>query len=94
MEINSEKEILRVSGIVRPEDISPVYTILSEKIADSRIRAVQDVLTEGDVVAVKVIEIDGNGKMRLSRKIALRDQPALAAQEKLKNPNAANPPRE
>jgi polyribonucleotide nucleotidyltransferase len=64
------------------------------QIADNRIRSVQDVLTEGDVVAVKVIEIDGNGKMRLSRKIALRDQPSLAAQEKLKNPNAANPPRE
>jgi polyribonucleotide nucleotidyltransferase len=64
------------------------------QIADSRIRAVQDVLTEGDEVAVKVIEIDGNGKMRLSRKIALREQPPLAGREKLKNPNAANPPRE
>ena len=63
------------------------------QIAESRIRAVQDVLTEGDEVLVKVIEIDGNGKMRLSRKIALRDQPALADKEKLKNPQAANPPR-
>jgi len=33
---------------------------------------------------VKVIEIDGNGKMRLSRKAALRDQPALAEKEQLK----------
>ncbi len=64
------------------------------QIADSRIRTVQDVLTEGDEVLVKVIEIDGNGKMRLSRKMALRDQPALADKEKLKNPNAANPPRD
>jgi polyribonucleotide nucleotidyltransferase len=63
------------------------------QIAESRIRAVQDVLTDGDEVLVKVIEIDGNGKMRLSRKIALREQPALADKEKLKNPNAANPPR-
>ncbi len=63
------------------------------QIAESRIRAVQDVLTEGDEVLVKVIEIDGNGKMRLSRKIALREQPALADKEKIKNPNAANPPR-
>ena len=63
------------------------------QIAESRIRAVQDVLSEGDEVLVKVIEIDGNGKMRLSRKIALREQPALADKEKLKNPNAANPPR-
>src|SRR5204863_5187161 len=53
------------------------------QIAESRIRAVQDVLSEGDEVLVKVIEIDGNGKMRLSRKIALREQPALADKEKL-----------
>jgi polyribonucleotide nucleotidyltransferase len=64
------------------------------QIADSRIRAVQDVLTEGDEVLVKVIEVDGNGKMRLSRKMALRDQPALADKERLKNPQAANPPRD
>ncbi|MGH7276051.1 MAG: polyribonucleotide nucleotidyltransferase [Candidatus Rokuibacteriota bacterium] len=64
------------------------------QIAESRIRTVQDVLTEGDEVLVKVIEIDGNGKMRLSRKMALRDQPALADKEKLKNPQAANPPRD
>ena len=43
-----------------------------------------DVLTEGDEVLVKVIEIDGNGKIRLSRKQALRDQPALSDKEKLK----------
>ena len=64
------------------------------QIAESRIRAVHDVLTEGDEVLVKVIEIDGNGKMRLSRKMALRDQPALADKERLKNPAAANPPRD
>ncbi|MGH7319378.1 MAG: polyribonucleotide nucleotidyltransferase [Candidatus Rokuibacteriota bacterium] len=64
------------------------------QIAESRIRTVQDVLSEGDEVAVKVIEIDGNGKMRLSRKMALREQPALGGREKLKNPNAANPPRD
>ena len=33
---------------------------------------------------VKVIEIDPNGKIRLSRKTALREQPALADKEKLK----------
>lgn len=64
------------------------------QIAESRIRSVQDVLSEGDEVAVKVIEVDGNGKMRLSRKMALREQPALGGREKLKNPNAANPPRD
>jgi len=64
------------------------------QIAESRIRAVNDVLSEGDEVLVKVIEIDQNGKMRLSRKMALREQPALADKEKLRNPSAANPPRE
>jgi polyribonucleotide nucleotidyltransferase len=63
------------------------------QIAESRIRAVNDVLSEGDEVLVKVIEIDQNGKMRLSRKMALREQPALADKEKLRNPSAANPPR-
>ncbi len=64
------------------------------QIAETRIRAVQDVLTDGDEVLVKVIEIDPNGKLRLSRKMALREQPALADKEKLKNPSASNPPRE
>jgi len=59
------------------------------QIAESRIRSVGDVLSEGDIVAVKVIEIDGNGKMRLSRKAAHRDQPAIAEQEKLKIAPAA-----
>jgi polyribonucleotide nucleotidyltransferase len=54
------------------------------QIAENRIRSVGDVLSDGDMVAVKVIEIDSNGKIRLSRKAALRDQPAMAEQEKLK----------
>jgi len=53
------------------------------QIAESRIRAVNDVLSEGDLVAVKVIEIDSNGKIRLSRKSALREQPAAVEKEKL-----------
>ena len=59
------------------------------QIAESRIRSVGDVLSEGDIVAVKVIEIDGNGKMRLSRKAAHRDQPGITEQEKLKIAPAA-----
>jgi polyribonucleotide nucleotidyltransferase len=61
------------------------------QIAETRIRAVQDVLSEGDEVLVKVIEIDSNGKMRLSRKMALREQPAMGEREKLKNSPAATP---
>jgi polyribonucleotide nucleotidyltransferase len=56
------------------------------QIAENRIRSVADVLTEGDEVLVKVMEIDQNGKVRLSRKLALREQPALADQEKRKIP--------
>ncbi|MBI2204142.1 MAG: polyribonucleotide nucleotidyltransferase [Candidatus Rokubacteria bacterium] len=59
------------------------------QIAETRIRAVTDILAEGDEVLVKVIEVDQSGKMRLSRKMALRDQPALADKEKLRNPDAA-----
>jgi polyribonucleotide nucleotidyltransferase len=53
------------------------------QIAETRIRAVADVLSEGDLVAVKVIEIDPNGKIRLSRKSALREQPAMGERERL-----------
>ncbi len=56
------------------------------QIAESRIKVVTDVLAEGDEVLVKVIEVDPSGKIRLSRKMALRDQPALADKEKRKNP--------
>ncbi|MBI3027956.1 MAG: polyribonucleotide nucleotidyltransferase [Candidatus Rokubacteria bacterium] len=56
------------------------------QIAETRIRAVTDVLAEGDEVLVKVIEVDPSGKIRLSRKTALREQPALADREKRKNP--------
>jgi polyribonucleotide nucleotidyltransferase len=41
------------------------------QLSDERVRRVTDVLKEGDEVLVKVIEIDNNGKIRLSRKAAL-----------------------
>lgn len=44
------------------------------QIAESRINRVQDVLSEGEEVSVKVIEIDPSGKIRLSRKEVLRAQ--------------------
>ncbi|MBI2153309.1 MAG: polyribonucleotide nucleotidyltransferase [Candidatus Rokubacteria bacterium] len=56
------------------------------QIAENRIKTVGDVLAEGDEVLVKVIEVDPTGKIRLSRKMALREQPALADKEKRKNP--------
>jgi len=43
------------------------------QLAPERVRRVQDVLKEGDEVMVKVLEIDRQGKIRLSRKEALQE---------------------
>jgi polyribonucleotide nucleotidyltransferase len=42
------------------------------QIAENRIREVSDVLKEGDEVLVKVLDIDSQGRIRLSRKAALK----------------------
>jgi len=44
------------------------------EIAEERIGEVRDVLEEGDEVMVKVVDIDGTGKVRLSRRAVLREQ--------------------
>jgi len=44
------------------------------QLANERVANVRDVLNEGDEVMVKVLEIDSQGKIRLSRKAALDDQ--------------------
>ncbi len=46
------------------------------EIAEERIRKVEDVLEEGDEVVVKCINIDRDGKIRLSRREALDADPA------------------
>ena len=43
------------------------------ELTDKRVKAVSDVLTEGDEVMVKVISVDRAGKIRLSRKEALAE---------------------
>jgi len=43
------------------------------QLADSHVKEVTDVLKEGDEVLVKVIDIDPQGRIRLSRKAALRE---------------------
>ena len=50
------------------------------QIAEERIAKVTDVLKEGEVVRVKVLEVDRNGKIRLSRKEAMRDEAEAAAE--------------
>jgi polyribonucleotide nucleotidyltransferase len=43
------------------------------QLANERVRKVSDVLKEGDVIPVKVLEVDKSGKIRLSRKEALKE---------------------
>ncbi|MBO5991110.1 MAG: S1 RNA-binding domain-containing protein, partial [Lentisphaeria bacterium] len=43
------------------------------EMADYRVAKVTDICNEGDFVTVKVIDIDNAGKIRLSRKAALKD---------------------
>lgn len=45
------------------------------EIAHERIRQVTDVVNEGDVIDVKVLEVDRSGRMKLSRKVLL-DRPS------------------
>jgi polyribonucleotide nucleotidyltransferase len=44
------------------------------EIADYRVKKVTDELAEGDEILVKVINVDNKGKIKLSRKAALRDE--------------------
>ena len=43
------------------------------QLAEERVREVTDVIKEGDEVLVKVIDIDAQGRIRLSRKAALKE---------------------
>jgi polyribonucleotide nucleotidyltransferase len=44
------------------------------ELADKRVKTVSEIVKEGDEVMVKVISIDGGGKIRLSRKQALAER--------------------
>jgi polyribonucleotide nucleotidyltransferase len=49
------------------------------QLTEERVRQVSDVLQEGDEVMVKVIDIDRQGKIRLSRKEAMAELKSQAA---------------
>jgi polyribonucleotide nucleotidyltransferase len=51
------------------------------QLAESHIKEVSDVLKEGDEVLVKVIDIDPQGRIRLSRKAALRETKQSAGEK-------------
>ncbi|MGP0629278.1 polyribonucleotide nucleotidyltransferase [Nitrospina sp. 32_T5] len=48
------------------------------QICDRRIKRVSDEISEGDEIVVKVIDVDRNGKVKLSRKEAMRDEAEAA----------------
>ena len=62
------------------------------QIAESRIRTVQDVLSEGDEVLVKVIEVDGNGKMRLEPEDGAARPAGARRQGAAEEPAGGQPP--
>ncbi len=89
-EITVEAEVGKVyqGKVVRIEEYGAFLEILPNiigllhvsEIAPYRIKSVRDVLKMGQVLEVKVINIDEDNKVRLSRK-ALEEQPGSASQE-------------
>ncbi|MGH9335192.1 MAG: polyribonucleotide nucleotidyltransferase, partial [Vicinamibacteria bacterium] len=51
------------------------------EVADHRVKDVRSELSEGDQILVKVINIDPQGKVKLSRKAVLREQAGLPPEE-------------
>jgi len=86
-QITAEVEVGQIyeGPVVKILDFGAVVSLLPGKdglvhisqIAHERVKAVGDFVKEGDVVKVKVVEIDDKGKVRLSMK-ALIDAPAKA----------------
>ncbi len=82
-ELTAMPEVGRIyEGVVRTvKDFGAFVQILPgtdgmvhiSELAPKRVEKVTDVLNEGDTVRVKVIEIDGRGRIRLSRKAALAE---------------------
>jgi polyribonucleotide nucleotidyltransferase len=84
-ELTAEVEVGQIyeGSVVKILDFGAVVSLLPGKdglvhisqIAHQRVNAVSDFVKEGDIVKVKVVEIDDKGKVRLSMK-ALIDAPA------------------
>jgi polyribonucleotide nucleotidyltransferase len=50
------------------------------ELAEERVKSVSDYVSEGDMIRVKVLEIDRQGKIRLSRKEAMKEEASSSAQ--------------
>jgi polyribonucleotide nucleotidyltransferase len=82
-DITQEPEVGAVyeGKVVRITDFGAFVQILPgtdglvhiSQLAPHRVQKVSDVVKEGDMVKVKVLEIDRNGKIRLSRKALLEE---------------------
>ena len=68
------KRIIEIGAFVEIMPGTDGLLHISE-ISKDRIRAVEDVLTEGDEVVVKCIKVDRDGKIRLSRREVLDANP-------------------
>jgi len=88
-EITADVEVGQIyeGPVVKVLDFGAVVSLIPGKdglvhisqIAHQRVNAVSDFVKEGDTVKVKVVEIDGKGKVRLSMK-ALIEEPAKDAE--------------
>src|SRR2546426_862426 len=82
-EASAQKAITRVNKIM---DFGAFVEVLPgvdglvhiSQLAHHRVKAVSDEVKEGDEVLVKVLEVDRQGKIRLSRKEAMPDPKASA----------------
>jgi polyribonucleotide nucleotidyltransferase len=82
-ELTAEAELgkIYVGKVVRVVNFGAFVEILPgveglvhiSEISDQRIREVKDEINEGDEVLVKVIDIDAQGRVRLSRKAAMKE---------------------
>jgi polyribonucleotide nucleotidyltransferase len=83
--ITAEVEVGKIyeGRVVRLMDFGAFVTVLPGKdglvhisqISDEHVEKVSDKLTEGDVVRVKVLEIDRQGRVRLSMKAVAVEEP-------------------
>jgi polyribonucleotide nucleotidyltransferase len=83
-ELTAEAELGRtyVGKVVRVVNFGAFVEILPgveglvhiSEIADHRIKEVKDEINEGEEVLVKVIDIDAQGRVRLSRKAAIKER--------------------
>jgi len=51
------------------------------ELADFRVGKVEDICKEGEIMAVKVLDVDRDGKIRLSRKAAMAEKDAAVEKE-------------